>query len=570
MLSKTIRILAMLTIIAASIAYVPTATLAQSASDKGAAPAGSVSIQLLAYNDFHGNLKPPSGSSGRITTPTGNVDAGGVEYLATRIKQLRATNPNTLVVAAGDLIGASPLISGLFHDEPTIEAMNQIGLDLSSVGNHEFDEGSAELLRMQNGGCHPTDGCQDGDPFNGATFQYLAANVVRTDNGKTLFPAYKIRSFGSAKVAFIGLVLEGTPTIVTPAGVAGLQFKDEADTVNALVPEIKAKGVKAIVVLIHEGGIQSGFYNDCTNFSGDIVDIVHRMDPEVDVVISGHTHQPYNCTIDNKIVTSASSFGRIVTKIDLQVDRTTGNVLTKHAENVIVTRDVPKDAGETAIINKYDSLSAPLSNKVIGSITADLTRIPSAAGEQPLGDVIADAQLASTAPAGFGNAVVAFMNPGGIRADFSYSQISGGEMPGQVTYGEAFTVQPFANTLMTISLTGAQIKAVLEQQFDNPAIGQQRFLQVSNGFTYTWSASAPSGNHVDAFSIKINGVPVDPAATYRVTVNNFLAGGGDNFTVFKQGTNPLGGAVDVDSLVDYFGANSPIAPPPLDRVTRVP
>jgi 5'-nucleotidase len=535
-----------------------------------AAPAGSVSIQLLAINDFHGNIQPPSGSSGRILTANGNVDAGGVEYLATHLKQLEATNPNTLVVGAGDLIGASPLISGLFHDEPTIEAMNALGLDLSSVGNHEFDEGSAELLRMQNGGCHPVDGCQDGDPFYGADFQYLAANVVRTDNHKTLFPAYKIRSFGTAKVAFVGLVLKGTPTIVTPAGVAGLEFKDEADTVNALVPELQAKGVHAVVVLIHEGGIQTGLYNDCTNLSGAIVDIVHRMDPEVDVVISGHTHQAYNCMIDNKIVTSASSFGRIITKIDLQVDRNTGNVLAKQAQNLIVTRDVAKDVTETAIISKYNALSAPLANKVIGSITADLTRIASPAGEQPLGDVIADAQLASTAPAGFGGAVVAFMNPGGIRADFTYSQISGGEASGQVTYSEAFTVQPFANTLTTISLTGAQIKDVLEQQFDNPAAGQLRFLQVSNGFAYTWSASAPHGSHVDATSIKINGVTVDPSATYRVTVNNFLAGGGDNFTVLKLGTNPLGGAVDIDSLVDYFGVNSPIAPPPLDRITQVP
>jgi 5'-nucleotidase len=229
----------------------PTATFA-------AKPAGPVSIQLLAYNDFHGNLKPPTGSSGVIATPGGNVLAGGVEYLATHVKQLKATNSNTAVVAAGDLIGASPLISGLFHDEPTIEAMNLVGLDLSSVGNHEFDEGSTELLRMQNGGCHPVDGCQDGDPFNGATFQYLAANVVRTSNGKTLFPAYKIRSFAGAKVAFIGLVLEGTPTIVTPAGVAGLEFKDEADTVNGLVPQLKAQGVKTIVVLIHEVASRPG------------------------------------------------------------------------------------------------------------------------------------------------------------------------------------------------------------------------------------------------------------------------------------------------------------------------
>lgn len=541
------------------------AALASARTSAVRALTGPVDVQLLAINDFHGNLEPPSGSSGRI----GTTPAGGVEYLATHIAQMRATNPNTLVLSAGDLIGASPLLSGLFHDEPTIEAMNLLGLDYNAVGNHEFDEGASELLRMQNGGCHPIDGCQDGDSFGGANFQFLAANVVRNDNGKTLFPAYKIRSLAGAKVALIGVVLESTPTIVTPSGVAGLTFLDEADTINALVPKLEAKGVHAIVVLIHEGGIPTGGYNECPGISGPIVDIVHRMSPDVDVVLSGHTHQAYNCQIDNKLVTSASSFGRLVTDVDLAIDRATGEVSRMSANNVIVTRDVAKDAAETALIGKYSAIAAPIGNRVIGSVTTDITRSTTPTGESALGDVIADAQFEATAAAGFGDAVAAFMNPGGIRADVVFSQISGGEAPGEVTYAEAFTVQPFANSLVTMTLTGVQIDAVLEQQFDNPSPGQNRILQVSGGFAYTWDAAGPAGGRVDPSSIKINGIPVDPSGTYRVTVNSFLADGGDNFTVLGQGTDRLGGAIDLDALVDYFGPHSPVPPGPQNRITRL-
>ena len=346
-----------------------------------AKPSGTVNVQVLALNDFHGNLVPPTSSSGCVPAVSGcpapNVPAGGVEYLATHISNLRALNPNTVVVSAGDMVGASPLISALFHDEPTIEAFNLIGLDFNAVGNHEFDEGWLELKRLQEGGCHPVDGCQDGDDFAGANFQFLAANVVRQDNGKTIFPAYKMRSFAGAKIAFIGMTLEGTPTIVTPAGIADLNFLDEAETVNALVPELKAKGIETIVVMIHEGGDQSTSdgttnSNACVGISGPIVDIVNNLDDEVDVVISGHTHQPYNCVIDNKIVTSAFSFGRVVTKIDLTIDRGTGEVVTMAAENKIVTRDVAPDSLLTALIAKYQTLVAPIANRVIGSITADI------------------------------------------------------------------------------------------------------------------------------------------------------------------------------------------------------
>jgi 5'-nucleotidase len=528
----------------------------------------TIDVQLLAINDFHGNLQPPAGSSGRITTPSGPVDAGGVEYLSTHVKQLEQSNRRTVVVAAGDLIGASPLLSALFHDEPTIEAMNEIGLDIASVGNHEFDEGSAELLRMQNGGCHPTDGCQDGDPFGGADFQYLSANVVREDTGKTLFPAYEIRKFRNVRVAFIGMTLEATPTIVTPSGVAGLDFRDEVETVNALVPELRRRKVEAIVVLIHEGGLPTGLYNECPGISGPIVDIVSNLDDAVDVVVSGHTHQAYNCVIDGKPVTSASSFGRLVTDIDLTLDRRSHDVSSVSVNNVIVTRDVAPDPAQTALIAKYDAVAAPLANRVIGQVTADITRTANAAGESALGDVIADAQLDATDEPDFGDAIVAFMNPGGIRTELTFAQ-SGSEGDGNVTYGEAFAVQPFGNSLVTMTLTGAEIDTLLEQQFDNPEPGQSRMLQVSEGFMYTWDAAAPVGSRVDPASITIDGLPLDVGASYRVTVNSFLADGGDNFTVLRNGTDRLGGEVDLDALVTYFETSSPVAPGAQDRITRL-
>jgi 5'-nucleotidase len=535
-------------------------------------------VQLLAINDFHGNLQPPSGSGGRIATgPTTTVDAGGVEYLATHMKTLREQSPRTIGVGAGDLIGASPLISGLFHDEPTIEAMNALDLEVTGVGNHEFDEGVKELLRMQYGGCHPLDGCQDGDPFTGAFFKYLAANVFYEGTNRTILPPYKIERVGQqgkTKIAFIGLTLEGTPLIVTPAGVAGLEFRDEIVTINALVEKLKREqGIQSIVVLIHEGGQQNapfagGFMNinACENFTGAIKPIVESLDKEVDVVVSAHTHQPYICNFGGIVTTSASSFGRLITDIDLQIDGKSKDVESVEAQNRIVTRDVAKDPAETAIIDKYNTISAPIANRVVGSITTDITRATNAAGESALGDVIADAQLASTAPTDFGGAVVAFMNPGGIRADFTFNNNNGGEAPGEITYNEVFTVQPFNNVMTVKTMTGDMIYRLLEQQFDNPGTGQDRILQVSFGFTYSYNRLAPAGSRVS--NVAINGTPVSKTASYRVAMNNFLATGGDGFSVFNEGTDQLGGEIDIDALVNYFMKNSPIAPGPQNRITR--
>ncbi len=534
---------------------------------------GTVAVQLLATNDFHGNLKPPSGSSGRIVNgpdPAVNrVDAGGVEFLATHVRALEAENENTVVVAAGDIIGASPLLSSLFHDEPTIESMNLLGLDVASVGNHEFDEGPAELLRMQNGGCHPEDGCQDGDDFAGAAFPYLAANVIESATQETLFAPYVIKSFRGARLAFIGMTLEGTPQVVTPSGVAGLEFRDEADTVNALVPELVAQGVHAIVVLLHEGGWATGLYNECVGISGPVFEIASRLDPEVDVLVAGHTNAAHICEINGLTITSAASFGRLVTDVDLSIDEVSGQVTAKAARNVIVTRDVAKDAEQTQLIGKYDALAAPFANRVLATVAGDLVKAPNLAGESSMGDVIADAQLAASAPADRGGAVIAFMNPGGVRTDILAATISGGEQPGEVTYGEAFAVQPFGNALVTLTLTGAQLDALLEQQWVAQAGGVEKttILAVSAGFAYTWDSTKPIGDRVSGLTL--GGAPIAPAATYRVAANGFLADGGDGFTVFKQGTDRLGGEVDLDALERWLAQSSPLAVPVLDRITRL-
>ncbi len=521
-------------------------------------------MQILGLNDFHGALEPLGGSGGRI----GTTDAGGVEYLATHVDQLRATNPNTLFVSAGDLIGATPLISALFHDEPTIEAFNLMGLDYNGVGNHEFDEGVGELLRMQRGGCHPVDGCQDGDGFAGAEFDMLAANVAYKESGTTIFPPYKIHEFEGVNVAVIGMTLEGTPSIVSPTGISTVDFFDEADTVNALVPVLKAQGIETFVVLLHEGGSSSDpitetSINSCNNATGALPPIVDRMDDDIDVVVTGHTNWAVNCLIDGKIVTGAAHQGRLVTDIDLTLSRATKDVVAYKVNNTIVTRTVPKAPALTTLVDKYRTLTAPLSNRVIGRVSAPILKAANDAGESALGDVIADAQLHATKPADHGGAQIAFMNFGGIRADLTFTSSPAGEGDGNVTYGEAFTVQPFGNSLVTMTLTGAQIDALLEQQSGAK-------LQVSDGFAYTWNSAAPFGNRVDPASITLNGVPIDPAASYRVTVNSFLADGGDGFTVLREGTDRLGGDVDIDALERYFAAQGTVAPGPKDRITLAP
>jgi 5'-nucleotidase len=524
-----------------------------------------VAVTILAINDFHGNLRPPSGGIS-IADPTDArkkvaIPAGGAEHMATLVKGFRARKKNSVFVAAGDLIGASPLLSALFHDEPTIESFSAMGLEITAVGNHEFDEGKDELLRMQNGGCHPTAGCKGLRPFTGAKFRYLAASTIDRRTGQTLFPAYEIKEFEGIPVAFVGLALKSTPNIVSPSGVAGLEFRDEAETVNALVPHLRQRGIEAIVVLIHEGGFPSGGYNECPGISGPIVDIVGKLDKAVDVIVSGHTHRAYRCVIDGRLVTSADKFGTIVTAIEIELDRNTRDIVSARADNLIVRTDVyAKDPEQTALISAYDELVKPLAERPVGSITASLSRDEGPTGESVLGDIITDAQLAATRSQQDGEAVVAFTNSGGIRSSVPKTP------DGTVKYADLFAAQPFGNTLVTVTMTGAQIKTLLEQQWLNQP--KPRILQVSKGFAYTWDDKRQLGDFVAADGITLDDRPIDPAARYRVTVNSFLADGGDGFSVLKEGTNPRIGPFEVPALEAYFKANGPLSPHTPTRIRR--
>jgi 5'-nucleotidase len=586
-------------------------------------------IQILSFNDFHGNLEAPGGSSGTIvtdhalsTSSTGvttavnvNTVAGGVEYLATHLRDARRGQANSVTVAAGDIIGASPLLSAAFHDEPTIEAMNKLGLEATSVGNHEFDEGYQELLRMQKGGCLPDgDGlnnqnsCAAGK-FTGAKFHILAANVKyaananvkKKDIGTTILPAYWVKNFNGAKIGFIGMTLKETPSIVTQAGVAGLEFTDEVKTANALVPVLRRQGVKAIVVLVHQGGtpaVQSwkgpdgNMYNVGATYDyacgkggtlasdSAILPIAANLDPQIDMIISGHTHQPYVCNVPDpaghqRLVTSASSFGRLFTETNLTFDRRTNDIVRASVKgtNMIVTRDVAPAADETKLIGTYKTLIAPIANKVLGTITTDITRTQSPSGESALGDLIADAQVNDPSVVTGGKTpVVAFMNPGGIRADLTFAPTDPpeGTTGGVVRYEEAFTVQPFNNYLVSMDVTGADIWTLLQQQWSGSNAGSgTKFLQVSNGLHYTWKgavgAQAVTG-------VTINGTPVvnDGSASYRIVTNNFLSDGGDNFAAFKNGTGKYIGGLDIDGFAKYFSQPtvSPYTPLPLDRITQ--
>jgi 5'-nucleotidase len=536
-------------------------------------------VNIAAFNDFHGNLNPPGAGTAvadpRAPNTSLQLPTGGIEYLGTLLGQLKARNPLTTVVAAGDLIGGSPLVASLFRHEPTIELLSEMGLEFSSVGNHEFDAGRSELLRLQRGGCAGDlpGSCSNGR-FAGARFQYLAANVIDTASGQPLLPPYAIKTFTAPHgvhfaVGFIGLVTRDTMNLVIPSGITGLRFADEAETANALVPELRARGVEAIVVLIHEGGRTSAtaFDDDtCPHFTGPILDIVARLDPAIDLVVSGHTHRAYVCHVAGRLVTSAGAEGRIVTDIDLRIDPKTHDVVGTSARQLAVVNaatvnplpdrypTLAKDARLTALVDSYNTRAAPLAQRRLAPLVNPITRTASTAGETPLGSLIADAQLAATRSAG---AEIALMNRGGMRTDLSSTH-------GYLTYSDVFAVHPFGNLLVTLSLTGEQIHALLEQQWTDA----DTILQVSDGFSYEWDAAAPPGQRVDRRRIRLNGTPLDPSHSYRVTVNDFLAQGGDGFTLLKQATNPVPGVMDVAALEKYASTHVPLLAPPTGRIVR--
>ena len=541
---------------------------AQPPGHKATAPASTTSVRLLALNDFHGNLEPPTGSSGQAVDEHGEtVPAGGAAYVATHLKRLR--NRHTLTVAQGDLIGATPLISAAYHDEPSVQFLGDVGVTASAVGNHEFDEGYQELLRIQNGGCHPEDGCSPEGRWRGAKYDYLSANVLKKQ-GRRKVPAMRpwtIRRVNGVRIGFIGVVTKTTPSIVTAEGIKGLEFQDEVEAANRAARELKRRGVRAIVLLVHEGDqVNEGQRPDaCDVVPGAGSRIARDADPEIDVVLSGHTHQQYICSVRDpkgrpRLYSSGSSFGRVITEVNMKVDRRTGDVVRSslRGDNHVVTRDVPADPKTERFVQTWKERVAEIANRPIGRITADITRAPSPAGETALGDLIADAQLAAMRDLG---AQVALMNPGGVRADLAYAA-SGSEGDGVVTYGEAFTVQPFNNVLGVVSLTGAQIDALLEQQWTDAG---EKILQPSANLHFTINRANPVGDRVS--DITIDGVPIDEAATYKVAANNFLLGGGDGFTVFTEGTDQVLGPIDLDALVAYFESQEALSPPDLNRIS---
>lgn len=557
-----------------------------SSDRRAAAGSGPLRVKLIAFNDFHGNLEPPAitirAAAGGVAPEVADRDvaipAGGVARFATLVRALGAQNPNHAIVSSGDMIGASPLVSALFLDEPTIEAMNMIGVDFNSVGNHEFDRGVAELKRKQTGGCErfvkSLEPCRSGHRFEGARFQYLAANVIDRATGEPIFPAYGIKTFEGVPVGFIGLTLKGTDQIVDPTGIAGVEFRDEASTINARAAELRAKGVHTIVVLIHEGGFSRGRLNEksCPGLTGDILPILDRLDPSIDVVASAHTHQPYVCTYHGFLLTSAASYGRLITDIDLEIDRGTGRVLQKSAVNRVVASEaygdvaeqagyplVDKDAAMARHVDRYVADVAPFANRRVGTTTTSLSNRDDANGQSPLGAILADADLRATLNAG---AQISLLNPGSVRASI------GGGGDGVVTYGELFRTQPFGNNLVTMTLTGAQLKAVLEQQW-LPARQQAMILQVSQGFTYAYDVTRPLGSRIVADSMRLDDVPIRPDAEYRVTVNSFMASGGDGFTVLVDGRAKVVGVIDVDAAEAYFSARSPMTPPMTGRMTKL-
>jgi 5'-nucleotidase len=561
-------------------------------------PAQTFHLKIIALNDLHGNLQSPGKVAPNPQSPA--VPVGGVDYLAAYIAQLKQQNPNNIVVSAGDLTGASPLIASLFHDEPTIEVANRLGLNLNAVGNHEFDKGTPELLRLQHGGCSSLDantckGALTGTPvpFEGAHFQYLAANVFYAATGRTIFPAYTIRTWHGVKVAFIGVTLAGTPDIVVQKNIAGLRFDDEAATINALVRRLRPQGVQSFVLLIHQGGLQSAKGTlDINACMGDmqgtpIRPIVAQLDDAVDLVLSAHTHQAYICHLPNRTgrtipVTSASAYGRMLTDVDLTLDAHSKRITAITAHNLLVDRTNPAitpDPAIRAIVERYAALAAPIVNGVVGSITANILKEPAPSGENAVSDLVADAQLDATAAPSSGAAVMTVINEDGVRTGLDFASAIPGIPDGKITFGELFGAQPFSNHLVTMTLTGEQIHTILEEQFKGCALGappgttvpdNDRRIEVSEGFTYTWSRSAPPCHKVDPIRIQLNGVTLMPSATYRVTVNNLLADGGANFYAFRQGTNRLVGPPDLDATIAYLAKHPSIAPIQPHRISVIP
>ena len=530
------------------------------------APRAPVEVQILAFNDFHGNLEAPSPVE--VTEPDGTrrkIQSGGVANLAGALAELRRGHPNTVTVSAGDTIGASPLVSAYYLDEPTIQAMNLLGLEFNSVGNHEFDRGSDELKRMQSGGCAKftrRTPCAV-EPFAGARFSYLAANVVQGD-GATILPGTGIKHFGPITIGFIGMTLKGTANIVTPSGVKGLSFADEAASANALVPKLRAEGADAIVLLIHQGGKTPQFTtgNGCDGLYGDVLPILSKLDPAITTIVSGHTHWAYVCngtaqTGAGRLLTSAGKNGYFVTDLRLRFDPATHQLIHQDATNLVVGNgEHGVDPAETELVSRYATAVAPIANRVIGRLSEGATT-DADDGESAAADLIADSMLAAARSRENGGAEIALVNATGVRVALA---------AGDVLYKDAFAMMPFGNNLVVLTLTGEQLKAGLEQQYAIPIKAGRTTpsaLAPSKGFTYAIDMAKPEGSRVS--DMRLNGKAVSPSGRYRVVLNNYLASGGDGLSSFTEGTDVTDTRIiDLDALVEWIAPGR--TPPKADRV----
>lgn len=526
-------------------------------------PSQPIVINLAAINDFHGHLEAEKFSiaSAGAATPTSTV-GGGIEIIGAQLQAWRQEDPELLFVGGGDLIGASPSISSLFADEPTLDALSQMGMRASALGNHEFDRGLQELKRQQHGGCdspQPEKACQYNGRFAGAKFAYIAANVIDKASGQAFFPAYHIAQVKGVKVGLIGAVVRGVPTLVANQHIQGLDFIDEADAINRTIPTLKEQGVKVFVVLIHEGGSTTEAFDQpaCSQLKGPIVDIVKRLDPAIKLIISGHSHTGFHCEVAGRTVTQAQMYGHLLTRLSLHLDSKTHEVTSVNARNTVMhPTAAPVPASLTTLIGKArDASKAKISQPVARLAVPVVSRKANEAGESPLGNLVADAQLAAVKHLG---AQIAFMNSKGIRGNLESAANN------ITNYGHNSTVLPFANTLVLMSLTGAEIRTLLEQQtwLDDEGPDGRNILQVSDGFTYTWDRNRPRGQRVIADSVKLNGVNLDDSKEYRIVANNFLAGGGDRVPMFLQGKNIVDTHIkDLDVFIAYLKAREQTGSP---------
>lgn len=531
-------------------------------------PPHTAVINLVALNDFHGNLEPSTFTytSARARGET-TAQAGGIATLGAALQAWRKDDSELLLVGAGDLVGASPSISAMWADEPTLGALDLLGLRASALGNHEFDLGRAELLRQQKGGCvspRPDKACQFAPNYGGAHFSYLAANVIDMVTRKPIMPAYKIETAHGVRVAFIGAVLKDTAALSLPSSVSGLDFTDEASAINAVLPELRKQGVGVFVVLIHQGGRTTDDFDrpGCDHLTGPIVDVVKRLDPAIRLVVSGHTHKGYLCQVDGRVVTQAETAGHVLSRIRLTVDTATNRVREVSASNeVMVAGRYPADPALDAYLARARARSAAALARPVGRLAVPVVPVDKDdVDESPLGDLVADAILQAGTPFG---AQLAFTNVGGMRQDLAAGP------DGRVTLGQVQTVLPFANTVVVMNLTGAQVVALLEQQWQGGDGGKRPLLQVSDGFSYQWNPNLPAGSRVVPGSVTLHGVPLEPDSPYRVATNNFLAEGGDFFPLFTSGRSRASTGIYLsDAMAAYLTRRDQLGKPAGSKLSQ--